>query len=77
MYFFRDALTISAINTSTSLMSGLVVFSVIGFMAKQQGVPVSEVAASGNKGASINHIMHPRGDKVSQIMKPKTLPPLL
>ena len=43
----RDALTIAAINTATSLFSGFVIFSVIGFMAHQQNKLVSEVADSG------------------------------
>jgi len=30
------------------LFAGFVIFSVIGFMAREQQLPVSEVAASGN-----------------------------
>lgn len=44
---FRDALIISCVNSGTSMFSGFVIFSVIGFMADQQNKPVSEVAASG------------------------------
>lgn len=45
--FCRDALIISCVNSGTSMFSGFVIFSVIGFMADQQNKPVSEVAASG------------------------------
>ena len=34
-------------NIATSLLSGVVVFSVMGFLAKLRGVSVSEVAESG------------------------------
>ncbi|ESO03658.1 hypothetical protein HELRODRAFT_99945 [Helobdella robusta] len=43
----KDALIISCINSGTSLFSGFVIFSVIGFMAQQQGKSVAEVAQSG------------------------------
>ena len=43
----RDCILISSLNSLTSLFAGFVVFSVLGFMALQQGVPVSEVAESG------------------------------
>ena len=46
-FVFRDALIISCVNSGTSMFSGFVIFSVIGFMANQQNKPVSEVAASG------------------------------
>lgn len=41
--FIRDCIFISAVNSCTSLYSGLAVFSVLGFMAKELGVPVAEV----------------------------------
>ena len=34
-------------NSFSSLYAGIVVFSTLGFMAKQQGVSVGEVAESG------------------------------
>ncbi len=35
------------INCGFSVISGIMIFSVLGYMAQQQGVPVSKVAASG------------------------------
>ena len=35
-------------NSGTSLYGGFVIFSVLGFMAKKQGVSVGDVAESGN-----------------------------
>ena len=46
-FVFRDALFIACVNSGTSMFSGFVIFSVIGFMAQEQGKPVDEVAASG------------------------------
>jgi len=45
--FIKDCTFVAAVNSGTSLYAGFVVFSVLGFMAEQQGVPVSEVAESG------------------------------
>ena len=44
---FRDTLILAAFNEGTCLISGFVIFSVIGFMAKTEGKKVSEVADSG------------------------------
>uniref|UniRef100_A0A0A9Y9G3 Transporter n=1 Tax=Lygus hesperus TaxID=30085 RepID=A0A0A9Y9G3_LYGHE len=45
--FIKDCLFISVVNSSTSLYSGFAVFSVLGFMAHEQGISVAEVAESG------------------------------
>ena len=46
-----------AVNSGTSFFSGFAIFSVIGFMAQEQNLPISEVAASGNAHLSrrLNH----------------------
>ncbi|RDD36542.1 Sodium- and chloride-dependent GABA transporter 2 [Trichoplax sp. H2] len=43
----RDATCISLINCATSFFAGFVVFSVIGYMSEQQGLPVSSVVSQG------------------------------
>ncbi|XP_033725134.1 sodium- and chloride-dependent taurine transporter-like [Pecten maximus] len=43
----EDCFLIACINTGTSLVGGLAVFSVLGFMAKQHNTPISEVADAG------------------------------
>lgn len=44
---YRDSLCLCLLNASTSVVAGFAVFSVLGFMANEQGVPISEVAESG------------------------------
>uniref|UniRef100_A0A8D0FMI5 Transporter n=1 Tax=Strix occidentalis caurina TaxID=311401 RepID=A0A8D0FMI5_STROC len=44
---YRDAYILAVINSSTSFFAGFVVFSVLGFMASEQGVDISKVAESG------------------------------
>lgn len=46
-FYFRDAMIFAGVNSFTSILAGLVIFSVLGFMAKQQGVSVADVAESG------------------------------
>ncbi|XP_072329215.1 sodium- and chloride-dependent creatine transporter 1-like isoform X2 [Scyliorhinus torazame] len=44
---YRDAYLLALINSTTSFFSGFVVFSVLGFMASEQGMDISKVAESG------------------------------
>ena len=43
----RDAVIVTVINCATSLFAGFVVFSILGFMAEEQQVPVDRVADDG------------------------------
>ncbi|KAK2491212.1 hypothetical protein MC885_014485 [Smutsia gigantea] len=43
----RDCIALCFLNSATSFMAGFVVFSILGFMSQEQGVPISEVAESG------------------------------
>lgn len=45
--FCRDSLCLCLLNSATSVVAGFAVFSVLGFMAHEQGVPIAEVAESG------------------------------
>uniref|UniRef100_A0A673BRA1 Transporter n=1 Tax=Sphaeramia orbicularis TaxID=375764 RepID=A0A673BRA1_9TELE len=45
--FCRDCLWLCLLNSCTSVVAGFAVFSVLGFMAHEQGVPIAEVAESG------------------------------
>lgn len=44
---YRDTIILTCINEATCLLSGFVIFSVLGFMAKTSNVDISQVADSG------------------------------
>ncbi|XP_067855734.1 sodium- and chloride-dependent GABA transporter 2-like [Heptranchias perlo] len=44
---YSACLILSAINSGTSFVSGFAIFSVLGFMANEEGMSISEVAVSG------------------------------
>ncbi|XP_059151400.1 sodium- and chloride-dependent GABA transporter 2-like [Physella acuta] len=44
---YRDSLVYTLVNSGTSILAGFVVFSVLGFMAKQQGKAIADVVGSG------------------------------
>lgn len=43
----RDCVMLCCLNSGTSFVAGFAIFSVLGFMAYEQGVPIAEVAESG------------------------------
>ncbi|XP_069001780.1 sodium- and chloride-dependent GABA transporter ine [Embiotoca jacksoni] len=43
----KDTLTISIINSITSILAGFVIFSAFGYMSHLQGIPVSDLAVDG------------------------------
>lgn len=45
--FCRDCIMLCSLNSATSFVAGFAIFAVLGFMAREQGVPISEVAESG------------------------------
>lgn len=44
---FRDALVVSVMDTITSLISGVVTFSILGAMAHDLNVPINHVVKEG------------------------------
>lgn len=44
---FRDALVVSIMDTVTSMISGIVTFSILGAMAHDLGVPIDNVVKEG------------------------------
>ncbi|KAL8222166.1 UNVERIFIED_CONTAM: hypothetical protein K2H54_075066 [Gekko kuhli] len=44
---YRDCFMLCFLNSATSFVAGFAIFSVLGFMAQEQGMSISEVAESG------------------------------
>ena len=57
--FFRDAILFACANSGTSIFAGFVIFSVLGYMAHQQGTTVDKVAESGHWHAIILYSFSP------------------
>ena len=47
LYFSRDTFILCLVNGGSSFVAGFAIFSVLGFMSYEQGLPISEVAATG------------------------------
>lgn len=43
----RDCIMLCCLNSGTSFVAGFAIFSVLGFMAYEQNVPIEAVAESG------------------------------
>lgn len=46
-FILRDSIYLCLLNSLTSFVAGFAIFSVLGFMAREQGVDVSVVVDSG------------------------------
>lgn len=47
MFYFRDAILVSVIDSATSTFAGCAIFSITGYLAHTLGVPVKDVTQSG------------------------------
>ena len=47
LLLYRDSILFTLFNSGTSFFGGFLIFSVLGFMAKNQGVDIEDVATSG------------------------------
>lgn len=47
VFLHRDSIYLCLLNSLTSFVAGFAIFSVLGFMAKEQGVDISVVTESG------------------------------
>lgn len=54
---YKDCFKLCLLNSGTSFFAGFAIFSVLGFMAQEQGVDISEVAQSG---PGLAFIVYPR-----------------
>ncbi|XP_074652662.1 sodium- and chloride-dependent taurine transporter-like [Tubulanus polymorphus] len=63
---YKQCFWVSIVNCGTSFYAGFAIFTVLGFMAKQQGVHISEVA---DKGPGLAFIAYPKA--ISQLPIPQ------
>lgn len=64
----RDCVALCFLNSGTSFVAGFAIFSILGFMAEEQGVPIAEVAESGEwgpwwDGAAGELLLNPRSNR--------------
>ncbi|KAL7828896.1 hypothetical protein SRHO_G00325300 [Serrasalmus rhombeus] len=64
MYVCRDCLQLGGLNSRTSFVTSLTIFSVLGFMAQEQGVAIADVAESGHDHKNMD--LQPPGGKPEQ-----------
>ena len=56
-FYSQDCVIVATINSCTSLYGGIAIFSILGFMAHEQGLPVEKVA---EKGPGLAFIAYPK-----------------
>ncbi|ESO97683.1 hypothetical protein LOTGIDRAFT_104165, partial [Lottia gigantea] len=56
---FKDSLIVALINCFTSIFAGFVIFSILGFMAHEKGVEVSEICFFSFTGPGLAFIVYP------------------
>ncbi|XP_051546830.1 sodium- and chloride-dependent GABA transporter 2-like [Myxocyprinus asiaticus] len=54
---YKDCIALCVLNSSTSIFAGFVVFSILGFMSHQLGLPMEEIVSSG---PGLAFIVYPR-----------------
>lgn len=52
----RDTFIVTLGNAITSILAGFAIFSVLGYMSQELGVPVDQVAKAGRWGVVFNKI---------------------
>lgn len=57
LIFFRDSILIATANIFTSVFAGFAIFSILGYLSKQMGMPIEEIAQDG--GLSLAFIAYP------------------
>ncbi|XP_035800300.1 sodium- and chloride-dependent GABA transporter 2-like isoform X1 [Amphiprion ocellaris] len=56
---YKDTFVLCLVNGGSSFVAGFAIFSVLGFMSYEQGLPISEVAASGQKTPTLAETRRP------------------
>lgn len=63
----RDCIALCVLNSGTSFVAGFAIFSILGFMSQEQGVPISEVAESGECSGEVED-RHTFGNQEPELM---------